>query len=164
MRSPRVSLKVKRITKFKLQNRICKQFWLREKCSFVQFGHMWHFERLGGLIWRERHMFNMTGRWFANCVPREPFHIDHFIGVLAWMLKPLGERFQSGLVVRFGKKFTCFQSHIDLTYVSTFVGSHGAVRWVPRRVSSTENVQGWFCMISICNPPLTSASTHIKKQ
>ena len=40
MRSPQVSLKLRKITKFKLQNRTYKQFRLLEKCSFVQFGHI----------------------------------------------------------------------------------------------------------------------------
>ena len=124
--SAQVSLKLRTITKFKLQNWTYKQFRLLEKCSFVQFGHMWYFEHLQEVF------VEYDGSVIANCVPREPFLINRFVGVLPWVLKPLGEHSQTAWLIVLGKSNRAFNLTL---YVSAFVGSRGVVRWVPREVS-----------------------------
>jgi len=153
--SAQVSLKLRTITKFKLQNWTYKQFRLLEKCSFVQFGHMWYFERL------QKAFVEYDGSVIANCVPREPFLINRFVGVLPWEIKPLGEHLRL-LGWSFWEKVTVLSiSHCTFPPLlgprCRAVGSSGGV-------SSNENVQFYFyrtshCLTFLCDLLLES-TTH----
>ena len=111
----------------------CNAYKYPEMSAFVA----WHFRCLREVYFK----------CVANRVPNYPFLNNRFIGVLDWVLKPLGERSPSCLVVRFGKSIRAFNPthRLDVRF---------RLCWAPQcravGVSSADNVKFNFYRTSLC--------------